>query len=314
MQSIKSRLFYYVIRRKIAQFRKLGLSLVESRELRDRESIRAYKMPKGILSEEVLIQGIRGEWLRPVAARHGGILLYLHGGAYVTCSIKTHRALAANLALAAETVTFIIDYRLAPEHPFPAAVDDAYAVYTAIQLAHPKTPIAVAGDSAGGGLTMALAMRIRDEELHAPAALALLSPWTDLTLGNLTHNAKASVDPFFPDTNVLSEAANAYAGGRDLKTPLISPLFADLSRLPPTLIHVGEREVLLDDSRILAHRMTAQGSSAELKVYSGMWHVWQAFAGQFCEADQSVSEIGEFLRTHLAQATKAGVRADQWLA
>ncbi len=299
MQSIKSRLFYFVVRHRRSQFRKLQLPLAEARALNEQNSDRMFPMPPGVLTEAVRLDGLPGEWLRPVAKGTNAILLYLHGGAYVGGSIRTHRALAAKLALAAGTATFIFDYRLAPEHPFPAAVDDASAIYTALLSAHPGTPIAVVGDSAGGGLAMALALRIRDRGSLAPSALALLSPWTDLTLGNSTHQTKGSVDPYFPDSTALKLSAKAYSSGRDLKTPLISPQFADLNKLPPTLIHVGELEALLDDSRILAQKMSEQGSSVELKVYSGMWHVWQIFAGRFREADQSVREVGEFLRTHL---------------
>lgn len=299
MQSLKSRLYYFAIKRKLAQLRKLGLPLPQARALGDQNSARIFKMPQGILTDAASMAEIQGEWLRPAAKRTQGLLLYLHGGAYVQGSVKTSRAMAARLALASQTATFIVDYRLAPEHPFPAALDDAIAVYGALQKAHPGRPIAIAGDSAGGGLTVATAMRIRDQGLVAPAALALLSPWTDLTLSNATHKTRAAVDPFFPDGSALSLAAKAYAWGRNLKTPLISPQFADLSRLPPTLIHVGDLEALLDDSRMLAEGILTQGGKAELKVYPGMWHVWQAFGGRFREADQSLAEIGAFLRARL---------------
>jgi epsilon-lactone hydrolase len=299
MQSLKSRFYYFAIKRKLAQLRKLNLPLPQARALGDQNSARMFKMPQGILTEAASMAGLQGQWLRPEAKRTQGLLLYLHGGAYVQGSVKTSRAMAARLALSCETSTFIVDYRLAPEHPFPAALDDATAVYGALQNAHPGRPIAIAGDSAGGGLTMATALRIRDEGLVAPAALALLSPWTDLTLSNATHKTRAAVDPFFPDGSGLSLAAKAYAWGRDLKTPLISPQFADLSRLPPTLIHAGDLEALLDDARLLAQGMLAQGCQAELKVYPGMWHVWQAFGGRFSEADQSLVELGAFLKTRL---------------
>ena len=298
--SFKSRIYYHVLKRRLAKFRALNLPLTKARALRDRDSSRVFKMPSGIRCEAVRIAGLSGEWLRPVAAQGSDLLMYLHGGAYVQGSINTHRALASRLALASASSAFIFDYRLAPEHPYPAALDDAYSIYTALRSAHLGVPIAIVGDSAGGGLALALALRIRHEALEAPVALALLSPWTDLTLCSLTHKTKASVDPYFPDTKVLSDAARAYANGLDLKTPWMSPQFADLGGLPPTLIHVGEREALLDDSRILAQEMAAQGSPVRLKVFADMWHVWQVFGGLFREADESVLEIGDFLRAHLA--------------
>jgi acetyl esterase/lipase len=177
---------------------------------------------------------------------------YLHGDAYVQGSVRTHRALAARLALASGADTFIVDYRLAPEHPFPAALDDAFAVYQCLQASHPIEPLAVAGDSAGGGLALALALRIKAEAAAMPAALALLSPWTDLT---------------------LRIAAAAYCAGVSPQDPRVSPQFADLSGLPPKLIRVGALDALLDDPRLLAQRIQAHGTEAQLAVYPGMWHV-----------------------------------------
>jgi monoterpene epsilon-lactone hydrolase len=299
MRSIRSRIWYHLIRRKLAQQRALNLPLAQLRAQADRNGARMFKVPTGVSTEATEVAGLAAEWLRPEGARTDGLLLYLHGGAYVQGSVRTHRALAARLALSSQTSACIVDYRLAPEHPYPAAVDDAVRAYAALQQAHPGRPIALAGDSAGGGLAVATALRLRDEGLAAPAALALLSPWTDLTLGNPTHRSKASVDPFFPDSQALSLAARAYAGANDLKTPLISPQFADLGGLPPTLIHVGELEALLDDSRLLAAGLQGRGTPAELKIYPSMWHVWQAFGGRFREADQSIEEMGRFLRSRL---------------
>lgn len=302
MPSIRSRIAYHLLRRKLARLRALKLPLPEARALGDRNSARLFKMPAGVSTEATTIAGVHGEWLRPTARPARGLLLYLHGGAYVQGSVKTTRAMAARLALASSTPTFIVDYRLAPEHPFPAALDDAVAVVAALRQAHPGQPLAIAGDSAGGGLTMATALRLRDEGQPAPAALALLSPWTDLTLGNATHDSQAALDPFFPDRSVLRPAAQAYAAGRDLRTPWISPQFADLGGLPPTLIHVGEREALLDDSRLLAERMASSGTAVELKVHPGLWHVWQVFGGRVPEADRSIAALGAFLRRQLDAA------------
>jgi len=304
MRSLRSRIWYHLLRRKLAQQRALNLPLAEARALSDKNSARLFRIPAGISTESARIQGRDGEWLRPDGPCTAGLLLYLHGGAYVQGSVTTHRGLAARLALAARTPAFIVNYRLAPEHPFPAGLDDAAAVYRALQLSQPGKPIAIVGDSAGGGLTVATALRIRDQGGAAPAALALLSPWTDLTLGNATHQSKAAVDPFFPDSTALGLAAKAYASAHDLRLPLISPQFADLGGLPPTLIHVGDDEALLDDSRILAEKMIAQGTAAQIEVYPHMWHVWQALCGRFPEANHSVCAIGAFLKSHLEQAAR----------
>jgi monoterpene epsilon-lactone hydrolase len=299
MQSLKSRFFYYVIKRKLAQMRALNLPLPESRDMQEKAAPTMFKMPSGVSTERVEIRGLQGLWLRPDAQRSKGLIMYLHGGAYVQGSINTSRALAARLSLASQTSTLSLDYRLAPEHPYPAAVDDAFDVYCELVKNHPGRPIAIMGDSAGGGLSVAVTLRIRDAGQVPPVALALLSPWTDLTLSNATHNTLAKVDPFFSNTEPLSKAALAYAQGQDLKTPFISPQFACFENFPPTLIHVGELEALLDDSRVLAQKMTADGVTVDLKIYPGMWHVWQVFGGLFKEADQSLFELGAFLNVRL---------------
>lgn len=299
MASFKAWLYYHLLKRRLAQFRALGLPLAEARARRDEESNRRFKLPPGISAEATRLAGRPGEWLRPAGPRGRGLLLYLHGGAYVQGSIKTHRALAARLAQASATPTLITDYRLAPEHPFPAGLDDAFAVYQSLRASHPGEPIAVAGDSAGGGLAVALALRLKASAATMPAALALLSPWTDLSLGNASHETQAHVDPYFPDRTPLRMAAAAYCAGASPLDAFISPQFADLAGLPPTLIHVGTREALLDDSRLLAQRMQAQGCEAQLAVYSGMWHVWQIFGGDLRESDQSLDALGAFVRSKL---------------
>jgi len=300
MQSLKSRFIHYLLKRRLAQMRALNLPLPESRSRRDSEADQRFKMPAGVRIEPVQIAGLPGAWLHPEAPQAcAGLTIYLHGGAYVQGSIKTHRTLAARLALASGLSTLIVDYRLAPEHPFPAALDDAVSVFDSLQAAHPGRSIALAGDSAGGGLALSAALRIREAGgLRRPAALALLSPWTDLSLSNPTHASLAAVDPYFPTTLALRTAAAAYAGNTDLKNPFISPQFADLCGLPPTLIHVGALEALLDDSRVLAARMRNSGVDVELKIFPGMWHVWQIFGGQLLEANQSLRELGQFLKNH----------------
>jgi monoterpene epsilon-lactone hydrolase len=287
------------MRRQLAQSRQANLSIAAIRAGGEESSGKLGKMPKGVETEKTMIQGLKAEWLRPIEPRKSAVLLYLHGGAYVSGSIITHRRLAAKLAVAARTSTLIVEYRLAPEDPFPAAVEDALQCYLALRCGHPDTSIAIAGDSAGGGLALALCLRLRDGGFDSPAALALLSPWTDLTLSNKTHETNAAVDPFFPERSILRGAAAVYAGRYDLKDPGISPQFADLRRLPPTLIHVGSLETLLDDSCVLRERMSADGTPVTLEVYNGMWHVWQAFAGLFPEADRSVAKLGAFVGGHL---------------
>ena len=220
MPTLKTRLVYHLFKRRLAKFRALKLPLPQVRAWREKEAERRFKLPDGITTERVEIAGVAGEWLHPPGPLSAGLLVYLHGGAYVQGSVKTHRALAARLALSSGASCLIIDYRLAPEHPFPAALDDAHAVVTALRTLRPDAALAVAGDSAGAGLALALALRLRDESQANVAALALMSPWTDLTLSNETHRTLAAVDPFFPTTEPLRVAAAAYAGGStDLRHP-----------------------------------------------------------------------------------------------
>ena len=304
MASLKSRFFYHVVKRRLAKFRALKLPLPAARALRDKVSVELFKLPPGLSRKAAQLGGLPGEWLRPEGAG-SGVLLYLHGGGYVQGSLDTHRGLAANLARASGASTYVLGYRLAPEHPFPAALDDAMVVYAALQAQAPGLRIALAGDSAGAGLALACALRIRAEGRVPPVALALMSPWTDLTLSNASHLSLAAVDPYFPDLSVLRDAASAYVGRGDARHPLVSPQFADLTGLPPTLIHVGEREALLDDSRILAQKM-----GAALTVYPGMWHVWQAFGGRFREADHSLAALGTFVQFQFEVAAAAATQND----
>jgi acetyl esterase/lipase len=299
MQSLRSILLYHFLKWQLAKSRNLKLTIEAVRADRQRSSGKLGKMPKNLESSKVTIEGLQAEWLIPNNSQKSAILLYLHGGAYVTGSILTHRRLAAHLAVAAGASALIVDYRLAPEDPFPAALDDAMNCYLGLRANHPEAKIAVAGDSAGGGLALALCLRLRDQGEQQPDAMALLSPWTDLTLSNDTHKTLAKVDPFFPDRSGLEGAAGLYAGSHDLKDPYISPQFADLTQLPPTLIHVGSRETLLDDSLKLADRMRSYGTPVKIKMYKDMWHVWQVFVGIFPEAGHSVNEIGEFLGEQL---------------
>jgi phosphinothricin tripeptide acetyl hydrolase len=245
------------------------------------------------------IDGMRAEWVTAAGAGEHRVVLYLHGGGYVIGSPRSHRHLAAAIAGAAATDALLLDYRLAPEHPFPAALDDAVAAYRwlldqGILAEH----IAVAGDSAGGGLTVATLLALRDAHLPRPAAGVCISPWVDLTCSGGSYQSKAGVDPIVRQAGV-AEMARAYLGATDPRSPLASPLFADLRGLPPLLIHVGSDEVLLDDAIGLAERAKAAAVDATLEQWDRMIHVWHWFLPMLDEAQAAVESIGSFVRARM---------------
>jgi len=240
--------------------------------------------------------GVPAEWVAASVARGDRAVLYLHGGGYCVGSINTHRHLAGDVSRAAGARVLLIDYRLAPEHPFPAAVDDAVRAYRFLLDAgiSPRHG-AIAGDSAGGGLTVAALLALRDADVPLPAAGVCLSPWLDLTQSGASMDGKAAVDPMV-QRDRLQRLADAYLAGADPKTPLASPLFANLTGLPPLLIQVGTAETLLDDSTRLAERARAAGVPVTLEAWDDMIHVWQAFASLLPEGGQAIERIGAFLR------------------
>jgi monoterpene epsilon-lactone hydrolase len=225
-------------------------------------------------------------------------VLYLHGGGYVIGSVNTHRDLIARVSRAAQARVLALNYRLAPEHPFPAAVDDAVASYKWL-LAQGAKPsrIAIAGDSAGGGLAAATLVAIREAKLPTPGAGVLLSPWVDLEGLGESMVTRMEVDPVVRKEGLVG-MAQAYLQGQDAKTPLAAPLYADLKGLPPLLIQVGDAETLLDDSKRLNDRAKAAGVSTRLEVWPEMIHVWQLFASFLPEGQQAIDGIGKFIREH----------------
>jgi monoterpene epsilon-lactone hydrolase len=223
-------------------------------------------------------------------------ILFLHGGAFLIGSPVSHRSITGRLAKLADAAVYAPDYRLAPEHPFPAALDDAFACYRALlSSGYAPERILVAGDSAGGGLALSLCLRLREEGLRQPAGLVLISPWTDLTLTKLAPVASdALLSPAW-----LAQGAVAYLQGLPATDPRISPIFANLSGLPPTQIQSASEEILRDDSRRLAAALSAAGVWVSHREHSLMWHDFQLYAGLVPEATLAVSEIAAFARARL---------------
>jgi phosphinothricin tripeptide acetyl hydrolase len=254
-----------------------------------------FRVPKGINVVEVSAGGVPAEWLIPPGISTDRVALYLHGGSYVAGSINSHRSLAANIAVASKARALTIDYRLAPEHPHPAAVEDGVTAYRWLISSHvDPRHLVVAGDSAGGGLTVALLLSLRDGNLPLPAAGVCLSPLTDLAFTGESWKSKAKVDLILYAYKEL-EFARMYLGGIEPQAPLASPLYADLKGLPPLLVQVGTDEILLSDSRRLVDRARQAGVDAIIDEWEKMQHVWQFAASFVPESRRAVERIGEFI-------------------
>lgn len=272
---------------------------VEVRRRRMDRLVGTVRPPPGTRIERVAAGDVPAEWIVPPGSDPDAVLLFLHGGGYAAGSFVTHRPVTERLARAAGVRALLPAYRLAPEHPFPCAVDDAVAVYRWLLQQPGVDParIVIAGDSAGGGLTLALAVAARDAGLPLPAALACISPWTDLACTGESMRTKAGVDPCFTPEGLRLQARE-YLGDADPTHPLASPLYADLHGLPPLMVQVGEDELLLDDSRRLVERARAAGVDARLEVWPGLWHIFPT-QGTFPESRQAMDRLGRFLRSRL---------------
>jgi acetyl esterase/lipase len=244
----------------------------------------------------ILANSVPGEWITPEGAESEHVILYLHGGSYNAGSTRSHRALAANIAHAAKARALTVDYRLAPEHPYPAALEDTLTMYRWLLERDIKPEqITVAGDSAGGGLTIALLLALRELDIPMPASAVVISPWTDLSASGESWQTNAKAD-YVINAKGLQASARMYLDGTDPHHPLASPLYANLLGLPPLLIQVGSEEILLSDSTRLAEHARRANVDVTLEVWDGMQHVWHFAGGILPEARQAIDKIGEFIR------------------
>lgn len=242
--------------------------------------------------------GVTAEWVTAESASDSRVVLYLHGGGYIIGSPRTHRPLMAELSQASKGRVLGLDYRLAPEHPFPAPVEDSVAAYRwLLNEGYDPARIAVAGDSAGGGLTVAMMVQARYLGLPMPGAAVCISPWVDMEGLGESMETRAAADPMVGKENLLV-SAKTYLGGSNPRSPLAAPLYADLRGLPPMLIQVGDAEVLLDDSTRLAGIAREAGVEVEMDVWDDMIHVWHLFAPILPEGKQAISQAGEFIKKH----------------
>jgi len=297
MPSKRSRLIYWLYKHFGSQF-DTSIPIGKQRAMVERQS-RYALMPSKIDIQPIAISEIYAEWVRPSAVRNDCSILYLHGGGYTMGSCTTHRALVARMAIASQTPALLIEYRLAPENPFPAALEDTLKAYHYL-LDQGVTPgrIIFAGDSAGGSLAVAAAVYLREEKEQLPGGIVCISAWADLTLSGETMSTCAKTDPML-SRETSSLHASWYVGQHDPKEPLISPVFADLSELSPMLIQVGEHEILLSDSLRLAEKARQAGVDVTLEVWEGMWHVWHVLAGFIPESQRAIDRIGAFIRKRL---------------
>lgn len=255
-----------------------------------------YPLPDDTQVMPVRVGNLAAEWIHVGAADPDRAILYLHGGAYVRGSLRSHRPLAARISEAAGIRVLLLEYRLAPEHPFPAALKDALTAYRWL-LAGGTAPehVALAGDSAGGGLAIATLLALRDAGQPLPSGAAVMSPWTDLAATGTSPVQRADLDPWLTPER-LEASGSTYLNGADAADPLASPVYADLHGLPPLLVQVGTDEIIYDDSTRLAERAEAAGTAVTLRIWEGMWHVFQAFGHEVPEGRQAIGEIGAFVR------------------
>jgi acetyl esterase/lipase len=259
-------------------------------------------LPADVTFTAVSANGVPAEWLSAPGADPTRVVMYLHGGGYLIGSLLSHRELAARIGRAAGARALSVDYRLAPEHAFPAAVDDAVAAYRwLLEQGVSAANIVIAGDSAGGGLTVATLVALKDLGEQLPAAGVCLSPWVDLEGLGESMTERDAVDPMIHKEG-LRQTAESYLQGADVRSPLAAPLYADLSGLPPLLIHVGTNETLYDDSTRLVARAKAAGVDVTFEEWPELFHVFQAMA-MLPEAREATDKIGTFVRQRTGAAS-----------
>jgi acetyl esterase/lipase len=283
-----------------AQLDNIGDDVQAFRQRMDSANGLMPKLPKDALVEKVDVDGIPCEWVSSSAADSHRILMYLHGGGYVFGGFDSHRDLAFRLSKASGMRVLLVGYRLAPENPFPAAVEDAAGCYRwLLTQGYEPGKIAIGGDSAGGGLTLSTLVNLKNLGVAQPAGAILLSPWLDLTVSGSSVATNARVDAMLSPVS-LDSFARLYLGELDRKAPLASPLFADLSGLPAMLVHVGSTEVLLSDAQRLVENIEKAGGEIALDIWPKMPHVFQLFSGRIPEGKAAIEQLGQFIQNRTA--------------
>ncbi|MFW5687672.1 MAG: alpha/beta hydrolase [Bacteroidota bacterium] len=305
MNSIKSQCVNFIIRNNHlfrGKWRKEvfdgNTSIARFREQCEKGAARYGRIPRDIIIRKDRLNGINMEYHTPTGAPEDKIILYLHGGGYVSGSCNDHRGFVAKFANYTGFTCLLFEYRLAPEHPFPAALEDSLKVYQhLLSSGYAPEKIVLAGESAGGGLTLALLLAIKSQELPLPKAAVAISPWTDLTCssGSYTSKNKVSAAPL----NSWTVFSNYYVGGDSASNPFISPLFGELAGLPPILVNSGVDDELFEDGEKFYHKAKAAGVDVRFRAGKGMLHCYPLLAPMFPEATEAMNEIVDFIKTNL---------------
>ncbi|MEJ2194010.1 MAG: alpha/beta hydrolase [Ignavibacteriaceae bacterium] len=298
MRTLRSRIFRLVVKYWMSPRFNIASTIRNQRKALEGFS-KLSILPRKTKIEKLQIGKVRAEWISVGTTLENCVILYLHGGAYCIGSLNTHRELAARISKASKIRTLLIDYRLAPEHPFPAAIEDVVFTYDwLLKNGFLSNNVIIIGDSAGGGLAISTLVKLRDLGAPIPAAAVCISPWTDLELTGNSIQTHTSKDPFLTP-QWLQLMAKYYAANNDFQTPLISPNYADLSMLPPLLIQAGSDDILLSDSIRLAEHACESGVDSTLDIWENMWHVWHFFAGKMPEANRAINQISNFIYEHI---------------
>jgi epsilon-lactone hydrolase len=305
MSSIKSRIFNLVMKNRHFLQGKLkkqqfdeNTSINEFRIKCEQGAARYQKIPNGIVIQKDNIKGINAEWIIPDGAKQEKIILYVHGGGYVSGSCSDHRGFVSKFANKCGVTTLLYEYRLAPEHPFPAALEDSITVYKEL-LSRGKKPenIIIAGESAGGGLALAILLALKEHKIKLPAAAVAISPWTDLTCSGNSYRTKNSVS--IAPLNSWTVFSKYYKGTNKADHPFISPLYGNLKELPPIFINSAENDELFDDGEQFYLKAKAAGVDITFKAGKGMVHCYPLLAPMFKEATEAMNEICEFINKHI---------------
>lgn len=271
-----------------------GVSIREEREQWEAHA-RSLELAEGVQLRSEAIAGVPCLWVEDESSATENMVLYIHGGGLIAGSPVTHREFASRLTKRIRRRVLLVDYRLAPEHPYPAALDDVLAVYAALLTRTRAEDISLGADSTGAALALAALLTLRDDGLALPAGAFFISGHFDMTSSGDSMDSRREADPF-TSRESLERAIVWYTNGADRRLPLISPLFAELAALPPILLQVGDDEILLSDSVRLAERIRGAGGRVELRVWDAMWHTWPMYA-DLPEADGALQEVGEFLES-----------------